>query len=99
MPFAPVPEADPFPDEKVLELALTEDFSMDSVTSGSDPTLWDPIRVFDAPLAQDQKEEDKSGDQVESKSPAKDDDGVTSGADSDSWVKAKSSERKSRNPR
>jgi hypothetical protein len=99
MPFAPVPEADLFPDEDVLELALTEDFSMDSVTSGSDPTLWDPIRVFDAPLAEDQKEEEEEAGKVESKTPSKDDDGVTSGADSDSWVKAKASERKSRNPR
>ena len=74
---------------------------MDSVTSGSDPIMWEPISIFGEDQSDERKEKEKSdgtADAAPADPPAKDE-GVTSGADSGTWVNVKSSERKSRTPR
>ena len=56
-----MPDANLFPTDEVIQLALTDDFSMDSVTSGSDPNLWDPIQILDGEQADEpQKKKEKA---------------------------------------
>jgi len=95
-----MPDANLFPTDEVIQLALTDDFSMDSVTSGSDPNLWDPIQILDGEQADEpqKKKEEKRKDTDGSTAP-ENYEGVTSGADSEPWVKVKSSERKYRHQR
>jgi hypothetical protein len=39
----------------VVSLDLGDDLSMDGVTSGADPTLWEPIGVVDERREPDQR--------------------------------------------
>ena len=97
MPFAPVPEVRLFAIEEAIQLALIDDFSMDTVTSGSDPIMWEPISI-DEDQSDERKEKEKSdgtADVAPADTPAKDE-GVTSGAEPGTWVNVKSSERKPR---
>ncbi len=84
---------------EVIVLALfDEHISMDSITSGAEPNLWEPIRID--PLEVDEREK-KDGEETgteEPSTPAKKGDGVTSGSDTDAWVDVKSSQRKNRKP-
>jgi hypothetical protein len=99
VPFAPVPEVRLFAVAEVFQVALLDDFTMDGVTSGSDPIMWEPISIFGEDQADERKEKKKPDGTVEvpAATPAKEV-GVTSGADSDAWVNVKSSERRSRRP-
>jgi hypothetical protein len=92
-----VPEVRLFAVEEAIQLALIDDFSMDTVTSGSDPIMWEPISIIDEDQADERKEEEEPDGTADAPAdpPAKDE-GVTSGADSDTWVNVKSSERKPR---
>ena len=79
------------PDDELIDFALFDDISLDGVTSGADPTLWDPIHV--------DREEKKDNDEGVVDTDLGDDhsqDGVTSGNDG-VVGDVKSSERKNKN--
>ena len=91
--FAPEPESEET-DDDLIALDLFADISMEGVTSGSDSTAWDPIRIEKE--GEDDEDEDvldtdlKSDDQTG---------GVTSGNESPpTGGDVKSSQRKNRQP-
>jgi hypothetical protein len=90
--FAPEPETEES-DDDLIELDLFADISMEGVTSGSDSTAWDPIRI-------EKDGEDNEDDEVLDTDMKSDDqtEGVTSGNESPPTGDVKSSQRKNRQP-
>lgn len=84
------PPANEEADDEVVELALFDDISLDGVTSGADPTAWDPIRIE----KKDEQEDDEDVLDTDMDS-EEDQEGVTSGNDQ-IVGDVKSSERKSK---
>ena len=83
--------------ENLISLDIFADFSLEGVTSGSDPTLWDPIRIDEDSSSTEEEEQAEVidvGSSSEDQGP-----GVTSGNETPverepSVGNVKSSERK-----
>jgi hypothetical protein len=92
LPMPPEPD-DEEEDDEILTLALFTEISLEGVTSGADPTVWDPIRI-EREQARETNDDvlDTSLEGGDGPAP-----GVTSGNDIVP-TEVKSSERKFRQP-
>ena len=91
MPLPPEPAEEDEEKEELVALDLFSDISMEGVTSGSDSTAWDPVRI--------EKEETKLQNEEVIETDLQADGqpgGVTSGNDGNIDGDAKSSQRKYR---